>query len=308
MLALIPRKSFACFVLVGFCAAINAYSTPLSRTINVGGVERHYLVAVSPVYDGRVSVPIIFVFHGKGNDGALEERISGFTELAGKENFIAVYPDGLDHVWNGGRKSLPTEESGKSDDVAFVSAMIDELGSHYRIDPKRIYAAGESNGAIFCHTLAARLSERIAAIGSVSGNVGEFIPEHFHPKSPVSVISFNGTDDHLMPFKGYLNHGQGVLSTPDSVAFWVAVDGCATLPITTTDKPSPLDDGLTITRLFYAKDRSSCEVSAFIIEHGGHTWPGAHTDPTWAKTAGKTAMSINATELMWDFFEKHPKP
>jgi hypothetical protein len=23
---------------------------------------------------------------------------------------------------------------------------------------------------------------------------------------------------------------------------------------------------------------------------------------------GKTAMSINATELMWDLFEKHPKP
>jgi poly(3-hydroxybutyrate) depolymerase len=122
----------------------------------VGGIQRHYLVVVPPVYDGSVAVPIVFIFHGKGNDGALEERISGFTELAGKENSIAVYPDGLDHVWNGGRKRLPSVESGKSDDVAFVSAMID--------------------------------------------------------------------------------------------------------------------------------------------------------DPVWAKTAGKTAMSINATELMWDFLEKHPKP
>ena len=61
-------------------------------------------------------------------------------------------------------------------------------------------------------------------------------------------------------------------------------------------------------RLFHAKAQSICEVSAFIIEHGGPTWPGVPTDPVWAKTAGKTAMSINATELMWDFFEKHPKP
>jgi polyhydroxybutyrate depolymerase len=88
----------------------------------------------------------------------------------------------------------------------------------------------------------------------------------------------------------------------------VGVDGCETTPTQTIDKPSPLDEGLSIIRLFYARGQSGSEVSVFIIGHGGHTWPGVHTDPTWAKTAGKTAMSINATELMWDFFERHPKP
>jgi polyhydroxybutyrate depolymerase len=274
----------------------------------VGGIQRHYLVVVPPVYDGSLAVPLVFIFHGKGNDGALEERITGFTTLAEKKGFIAVYPDGLDHVWDGRRESPLSRESGKSDDVAFVSAMIDELESRYKVDPKRIYATGSSNGAVFCHALAARLSERIAAIGSVSGSVGESIPHYFHPKSPVSVIFFNGTDDHLMPYLGIPHNGNGILSIPNAIAFWVAVDSCATPPIMTTDKPSPLDDGLTIMRLFYAKDKSICEVSAFIIEHGGHTWPGVHTDPVWAKTAGKTAMSINATELMWEFFAKHPKP
>jgi polyhydroxybutyrate depolymerase len=263
---------------------------------------------VPALYDGSAPVAVVFVFHGKGSDGALEERNTGFTELAEKKNFLAIYPDGLEGEWNGGRKSPVSRESAKSDDVAFVSAMIDELESRYQVDPKRIYAAGTSNGAIFCHTLAARLSERIAAIGPVSGSLGESIPKHFHPKSPVSVILFNGTDDPLVPYAGHRDFGEGVLSTPDTIAFWVAVDGCAVNPAVTTDKPSPLDDGLTIIRLFYAKGTGSCEVSAFIIGHGGHTWPGVRTDPTWAKTAGKTAMSINATELMWDFFEKHPKP
>jgi polyhydroxybutyrate depolymerase len=265
-------------------------------------------LVISPKYDGQAAVPVVFVFHGKGTEGASEERVLGFTQLAMTKNFIAVYPDGLDLEWNGGRKRPISGESAKSDDVAFVSAMIGELESRYRVDPKRIFAAGTSNGAIFCHTLAARLSERIAAIGPVSGGVGEAIPKKFRPKSPVSVISFNGTDDHLVPYAGYPFYGEGILSVPDSVAFWVGVDGCETTPTQTIDKPSPLDEGLSIIRLFYARGQSGSEVSVFIIGHGGHTWPGVHTDPTWAKTAGKTAMSINATELMWDFFERHPKP
>ncbi len=296
------------FFLLGLCVASVGSSAPLSRTLLVGGVQRHFLLLVPSIYDGSTAVPVVFVFHGKGNDGALEERNTGFTELAEKRDFIAVYPDGLEHEWNGGRKSAISRESSKSDDVAFVSAMIDELALHYRVDPKRIYATGSSNGAIFCHTLAARLSERIAAIGPVAGSLGESIPKHFHPKTPVSVILFNGTDDRLVPYAGHPYFGEGVLSTPDTIAFWVAVNGCVATPTVTTDKPSPLDDGLTIIRLFYSRDKSNCEVSAFIIGHGGHTWPGEHTDPTWARTAGKTAMSINATELMWDFFERHPKP
>jgi polyhydroxybutyrate depolymerase len=173
------------------------------------------------------------------------------------KNFIAVYPDGLDLEWNGGRKRPISGESAKSDDVAFVSAMIGELESRYRVDPKRIFAAGTSNGAIFCHTLAARLSERIAAIGPVSGGVGEAIPKKFRPKSPVSVISFNGTDDHLVPYAGYPFYGEGILSVPYSVAFWVGVDGCETTPTQTIDKPSPLDEGLSIIRLFYARGQAA---------------------------------------------------
>jgi len=72
---------------------------------------------------------------------------------------------------------------------------------------------------------------------------------------------------------------------------------------------TPLRKGVVIrSKVFYARGTSRSEVFAFIIVHGGRTGPGGHTDPTWAKTAGKTTMSINATELMWAFFETHPKP
>jgi polyhydroxybutyrate depolymerase len=274
----------------------------------VGGVERHYLLVVPDSYDGTVAVPLLFVFHGRGGVGADIEKTCGFAELAARKNFIAVFPDGLGKEWNGGRTTPVSLESARSDDVDFVSRMIDQLQAQYRIDPKHIFASGSSNGAIFCNTLAARLSSRIAAIGPVSGSLGESIPRRFRAPSPVSVISFNGTDDHLVPYAGEHDSDRGVMSIPDTIAFWVKADGCNPSPVMTTDPQSPLDDGLTIIRMRYDGGAAGSEVLAFIIGHGGHTWPGNHTDPTWAKTAGKTAMSISATELMWDFFERHSKP
>ena len=229
--------------------------------------------------------------------------------LGEKKGFISVFPDGLNKWWNGGRTHERFKGSDRSDDVVFVSKMIDALDAHYRIDSKRIFATGSSNGAIFCYTLAVRLSTRIAAIAPVNGSLGSEIPKHIRPECPVSVVSFNGTADPFVPYTGHENGNEGsLLSVPDTIAFWVGADGCVPEPAVTRDKPSPLDDGLSIVRLFYAKQKTSCEVYAFIIGHGGHTWPGAHTDPTWAKRAGKTAMSINADEIMWDFFEQHPKP
>jgi polyhydroxybutyrate depolymerase len=290
------------------CRSAFGGEPPPPRTLVVGGVERHYLLLVPASYNGTKAVPLVFVFHGKNNDGAMMYKGNTFVPQAEARGMIAVFPDGLDHQWNGGRVRPASRDEARSDDVAFVSAMIDELSARYRVDPRRIYATGSSNGAIFCHTLGARLSDRIAAIGPVNGALGEAIKAKYPPRSPVSVISFNGTDDPLVPYRGTRGFGDGVFSAPDTIAFWVGADGCRTPPQIVSDPPSPLDGGLSIIRLLYSNGAADTEVNAFIIGHGGHTWPGAYTDPTWAKTAGKTAMSIDATTLIFDFFERHPKP
>jgi polyhydroxybutyrate depolymerase len=288
----------------GLAAASRA--GPLDRTIKVG-VERHYLLVVPEKGDPKAPLPLVFVFHGSGNTGAIMQKGCGITELAGQKGFIAAFPDGIDKRWNGGVGDPESLASARSDDVAFVSAMIDRIDSEHRVDRRRIFATGSSNGAIFCYTLACRLSDRIAAIAPISGLLGEAVAAHHHPSGPVSVISFNGTDDPLLPFTGEPQGGKGLLSVNDTVSFWVRNDQCDTTATITKDPPSPLDDGLTIIRIAYQGGTANSAVEAFVIGHGGHTWPGSHTDPTWAKTAGKTAMSISANELMWDFFEKHPK-
>ncbi|HEY5845603.1 MAG TPA: hypothetical protein VIT42_02320 [Microlunatus sp.] len=40
------------------------------------------------------------------------------------------------------------------------------------------------------------------------------------------------------------------------------------------------------------------------VTGGGHTWPGTAVD---LSPLGVTTQEIDATALMWEFFEDHPK-
>jgi polyhydroxybutyrate depolymerase len=292
---------------LGF-AARAAPAEPAAGTLVVGGVERHYIYVLPASYDATMPIPVVFVFHGAGSNGASLEKSLGFTQQQGRRYFLAVYPDGLDKVWNGGRSQPTSLDSARSDDVGFISALIDALSGRYSIDPRRIYATGSSNGAMFCDTLALRLSERIAAIGPVNGNLSPSVINRYQPGHSVSVISFNGTADPFVPYNGDADPGHRLLSTPDTIAFWVRMDSCDPSPRVTNFPRAAPDDGTAVKCFDFRGGRENTEVAAYVISEGGHTWPGYHTDPTWAKTAGKTAMSVDATDAILDFFEKHPKP
>ena len=44
----------------------------------------------------------------------------------------------------------------------------------------------------------------------------------------------------------------------------------------------------------------------YVITGGGHTWPGSEFDAGIADFVGPTTTSIDATELIWEFFREHP--
>jgi polyhydroxybutyrate depolymerase len=46
-------------------------------------------------------------------------------------------------------------------------------------------------------------------------------------------------------------------------------------------------------------------VVLFVIQGGGHTWPGREPRLTYL---GKATKNISANDLMWEFFKKHPMP
>jgi polyhydroxybutyrate depolymerase len=224
-----------------------------------------------------------------------------FSELDRKADdagFVVVYPDGTGSgsflTWNafGGRAM-----GRRVDDVAFLGKMLDDLATVVKIDTKRVYATGMSNGGMMCYKLAAELSDRIAAIAPVAGTMAVRMPE---PKRPVSVLHFHGTADSLVPYK---QAGPfGLKGAEETVAAWAMLNGCED-KVESKEIADGKEDGLKVTRKSYPKGKDGAEVVLYCIDGGGHTWPGGKLG---FALIGKTTRAISANDLMWEFFEKHP--
>ena len=214
-----------------------------------------------------------------------------------------MYPNGTgshsQFYWNGG--SGPAAQAGV-DDVAFIAALLDDLGRAYPVDARRVYATGMSNGAMMAYRLAAELSGRIAAVAPVSGTVTTEIGQ---PHRPVSVLHFHGTRDEYIPFEGGKGaksiFGTDYRSVEDSIRAWVRANGCDETP--TTDVLAGGGDGLRVTRRTYGPGRDGSEVVLVVIDGGGHTWPGMKST---AAVLGRSTRNVSANDLMWEFFQKHP--
>lgn len=292
-------------------AAARASLTPgdHTRTLQVSGSKRSYLVHVPRAYDGSSPLPVVLVFHGGGSNPRAMVEFTGLNDKADVAGFLAVYPSGTGRLarmltFNGGN-CCGYAQRHDVDDVAFVRALLDDIERVARIDKRRVFATGMSNGAIMSYRLASEMSDRIAAIAPVGGPMGT---STCHPRRPVPVIHFHGTADEFAPFAG--GHGAksltqtNFLSVDHSIQAWVKANGCPAIP-RIEKLPDAVDDGLTATRTTYGPCRSGSEVVLITIQGGGHTWPGREPTPAYL---GKSSRDVTANDLMWEFFQKHPLP
>jgi polyhydroxybutyrate depolymerase len=266
------------------------------RTLRVNGVERTYLLDVPQSYRPGTQTPLVMVFHGAGGSGRRMAPHTGFSRLAAREGFVAVYPDGLGRRWNDGRSAVAPQ-----DDVGFVKALLDTLERELSLDSTRVYAAGISNGAMFSYRLACELPGVFAAIAPVAGATPANLAESCGRTAPVSVLAIQGTADPLLPYAG--GGVGGVLSAAESIAFWARVAGCGEAPAV-TDEPDRVRDGTRVRVTAYSGCRDGRAVELYTIQDGGHTWPGG---PPVGRSVGRVSREIDATALIWEFFARHPR-
>jgi len=188
-----------------------------------------------------------------------------------------------------------------------VAAMLDAIARAHAVDPRRIYATGISNGAVFSHYLAAHLSPRIAAIAPVVGGIADPPDAWLRPVRPVSVLILQGTTDPLVPYRGgAIAFGRGrIIDTEDAARRWARLNGAAPEPRSTV-LPAPGKDHCGGLRLTYSGGRDGSEVVLVRLDGGGHTWPGgAQYLPEG--TIGRVCRDWSATAVIWEFFRTHPK-
>ena len=278
------------------CTPARTIEAGVSRhTMTSEGLERSYLVYAPPSYDGTTRVPLVLNFHGYASAAEQQLVYADFRPVADREGFLLVLPDGAGtpRHFNMG----PVKLGGTHDDVAFTVELLDRLGDELCIDERRVYSTGMSNGAAMSIALACLASDRVAAIGPVA--VVAFVSTCGDAR-PVPMASFAGTADFIVPFEGGPVNCCGrptIPSAADSAASWAAHNGCGPTPTETRVDPI-------VVRRSWRGCEQGADVDFYIVEGGGHTWPGAAIRP---QLLGKTA-DLSAVEVIWSFFEGRALP
>jgi polyhydroxybutyrate depolymerase len=278
-----------------------------TRHLTVGGMDRSYRVHQPAGRSGAAGLPVVLVLHGRLGTADGMARLTHFDTVADRAGFLAVYPQGYRRSWHDARGTTPAAAAGV-DDVAFLSAVIDDLVARDHADPARVYATGISNGGMLTQQLGCRLAGRLAGIAPVAGPMSTTLLPACHPARPLPVLEIHGTADPLVPYAGGplgadADRGD-VLSVPETVDTWRALDGCAAPP-TVAPLPRPAGDGTTTTVSAGEHCRAGGAVVLYTVTGGGHTWPGGEQYLP-AAVVGPTSRQFDASQVIWDFFAAHP--
>ena len=144
----------------------------------IGGEPRRWITYVPSSYDGSKAVPVVMSIHGYTASAASMVEESRWHEIAEKEGFIVIYPQG--HVrdiammgnvpcamWMGGMFSMLLPQMDPNTDVNVLNAILDKTEAAYNVDKSRVYCTGHSNGSMMTFTMAATNASRFAAVAPI---------------------------------------------------------------------------------------------------------------------------------------------
>lgn len=227
-------------------ALLAAAGDPQRMEWTVDGVVREGLVCAP----GKEGAPLVFGFHGHGGTMQHAARSWGLHEAWPEA--VVVYLQGLPTP---GRLSDPEGkkpgwqhaqgEQGDRD-LKLFDAVLASMKEKHKVDEKRIYVTGHSNGGGFAYLLWAARPGIFAAIAPVATAAGRNLKD----MTPCPVIHFAGEKDPLVKYEWQQR----------TIAAVRAINGCE-------DQGKDWDKGCTV----YA---SSKEAPLVVFIHpGGHEYP-----------------------------------
>ncbi len=141
-------------------------------TLTVAGKKRKvelYLPAKT------AGAPLLITFHGTNDDALRMVNASGAKDLADQSGVVIASPwgrmmssgdwdnhTGSERYW----ETHPNTDPNKNADLLLVRAIIQEARRAYKIDHRRVYLLGHSNGGFFAIAAAMALPRRVAAFAA----------------------------------------------------------------------------------------------------------------------------------------------
>lgn len=263
-----------------------AAGAPARMEWTVDGVTREALVYIPPAAKTTLT-PVVFSFHGHG--GNMKQVASGNTYYKLWPEAISVYMQGLNTpgrlVDPEGKKPGWQAFAGDQNDrdLKFFDAVVASLKKDYKVDEKRIYSTGHSNGGGFTYLLWSERGDVFAAVApsaaaTLNAGVPNKIPAQFAALAeaasknvkelkPKPVMHIAGEKDGLVKFEWQ----------KQTIDMLIKLNGCS-------EKGEPWGEHCTI-----YKSKTGTPVITYIH-------PGGHSVPA------------DAQELIVKFFKEQAKP
>lgn len=302
--------AIAC-VLVGLggCSSSSSTSAPVDASsptlgdydpVPFGGARPTKLY-VPNNYSSAKPAPLLILLHGYSASGVLEDLYLNLRTSADKYGMLYAHPDGnidatSNRYWNATDACC---DFGKTnvDDSKYLSDLVVEIEARYKVDPKRVYFIGHSNGGFMSYRMACDHADMIAGIMSLAGETW-LDPSKCKPSSPVAVLQVQGTADTSVIYDGGQTLEANNAAYPGakaSVATWASYNGCSATPDTSAP-PMDIDDSLPGAETTLTKYTNGCKANGQV--------------ELWTINGGVHIPALTAAfdPAMLEWLLAHPKP
>lgn len=272
------KKLVTLLMTVFLCLSVFAQSGQTTKTITWGDLERQYIEYVPE--NLSAPAPVLFVFHGLGDNMSNMFNGTGFKSIANQHGWIVITPQAVEAslmgqtvtAWNSGVSIGSMSINSDVDDSGLMMAILDNLIATYSIDQNNVFCTGFSMGGFMSNRMAMEHGDRIRAIASVSGTIGNAIA-NATPVGHVSAMHIHGTSDGTVTYAdasygGYVSVGMGAEAT---VEYWRNYNQCSATA-THTDYPDNVSDGLTFEKFLYEGGTDGTKVALIKVTGGDHDW------------------------------------
>lgn len=254
-------------------------------SISDQGIHRTFIVHLPTDYSTAEKYPLVLNLHGLSSSAGIQQNYTQFDNVANSEEFVVVYPNGVNNSWS---------TIGNSDSD-FLSNLVDTIRANYSIN-NCLFVTGMSQGGFMTYKFANTTRHNITAIAVGSGNMSNALQNSSTSAPQIPIMHFHGTDDNIVSYDGTLL----ISSVENTIQWWVEHNDCNTTPVVTAIPDIDLTDNSTVEKFYYGNGVNESEVTFYKVTDGGHTWSGAVPIPAF----GATNQDIIQSEIIGDFFSE----
>lgn len=150
-------------------------------------------------------IPLLIVLHGGLGNPDLVASTLNMRPMAESNGFAVAYLGGTggrftpnNLTWNAGGDCCGDAARLNVDDVSYIESFIREMIKTHRIDPKRVFIVGYSNGAMMAYRL---MCEKVNVAGILAIS-GPLMVEACPHVSGIKVLHIHGRQDDHVPVEG----------------------------------------------------------------------------------------------------------